>query len=208
MNADRKSPPYFTYTSDNWNPLTYEEAADPATPAYLAYRGAKKFAEKTAWDFVRDQKPGFDLVTLCPSMTFGPVVHPVSDLDKLNESSAMLWKVARGEPLATARVPSWIDARDLAQAHVEALLRPRAGGKRYIVGGNEGFSYDLAAQIIEEEFEWAKGRVQHEEQKVDESYGIDGETAAKELGLHYTPFRKTVVDTISQLSKIGKDLSL
>ena len=206
MNADRKAPPYFTCTGDDWNPLTYEEAADPATPAFLAYRGAKKFAEKAAWDFVRDGKPNFDLVTLCPSMTFGPIVHPVSDLNQLNESSAMLWKVAQGQPLATARVPSWIDVRDLAQAHVEAALRPGAGGKRYIVGGKEGFTYDLAARIIEENFEWAKGKVQREEQKMDESYGIDGDTAANELGLRYTPFRKTVVDTISQLSKLEEEL--
>ncbi|CAG9936166.1 unnamed protein product [Clonostachys rosea f. rosea IK726] len=205
MNADRKAPPYFTYTSDDWNPLTYQEAADPATPAFLAYRGAKKFAEKTAWDFIRDRKPGFDLVTLCPSMTFGPVVHPVSSLDGLNESSAMLWKVARGEPLATSRVPSWIDVRDLSQAHVEALLRPGAGMKRYIVGGKEGFTYDLAAQIIEESFDWAKGKVQRDKaQTIDYSYGIDGETTAIELGLQYTPFQKTVVDTISQLSEMEK----
>lgn len=208
MDANRKSPTYFTYTGDDWNPITYDEAADPATPAYVAYRGAKKFAEKIAWDFVRDQKPDFDLVSLCPSMTFGPVVHPVSDIAKLNESSAMLWKVAKGEePLATARVPSWIDVRDLARAHVEAALRPIAGGKRYVVGGNERFTYDLAAQIIEENFDWAKGKIRREDQKADISYGIDGQTAAEELGLHYTSFHKTVVDTISQLSEMEKTLS-
>ncbi|KAJ5811817.1 hypothetical protein N7474_008118 [Penicillium riverlandense] len=202
MDVNRKAPPYFTFTGEDWNPLTYEEAVAPTTPAHIAYRGAKKFAEKAAWDFQRDHKPAFDIVALCPSMTFGPVVHPVASADKLNETNAMLWKVAQGQPLATARVPFWIDVRDLAMAHVEALVRPNAGGKRFIPGSPERFSYDLAAKVIEEEFDWAKGKVRREDQAIDESHGIDSEITARELGLKYTSFRDAVVDLISQVSKM------
>ncbi|TPX16153.1 uncharacterized protein E0L32_004148 [Thyridium curvatum] len=206
MDVDRHGvPPYFVYTGADWNPLTYEEATAAATPAYLAYRGAKKFAEKAAWEFVATRRPGFDLVALCPSMTFGPVVHPVAGLGQLNETNAMLWKVARGEPLSAARVPSWIDVRDLAAAHVEAVLRPGAGGRRFIPGGPERFSYDMAAQIMEEEFAWARGRVRRERQAVDESYGWDGESTARELGIEYTSFRKSVVDLISQLARMQEE---
>ncbi|KAL1894262.1 hypothetical protein Sste5346_006049 [Sporothrix stenoceras] len=114
------------------------------------------------------------------------------------------WRAARrsatsGQPLATACVPSWIDVRDLALAHVEALLRPDAGGKRYIPGGPERFSYDRAASIMEDEFAWAKGKVAHQEQAVDDSYGFDSETTARELAIQYTSFQTTVVDLISQL---------
>lgn len=202
MDVNRKTPPYFTFTGNDWNPLTYEEAIAPTTPAHIAYRGAKKFAEKAAWDFVQAVKPAFDIVALCPSMTFGPVVHPVASRDSLNETNAMLWKVAQGRPLSTARVPFWIDERDLATAHVEALLRPEAGGKRFIPGSSERFSYDLAAKIIEEEFDWARGKVKREDQPIDESHGIDNEVAASELGLKYTSFRDSVVDLISQISKM------
>lgn len=114
----------------------------------------------------------------------------------------MLWKVAQGEPLPPARVPFWIDDRDLAMAHVKALLRPSAGGKRFVPGSPERFSDDLAAKITEEEFHWAKGKVKREEQAIDESHGIDSETAARELELKYTSFRKSVVDLISQISTI------
>lgn len=203
MDASRKAPPYFTYTASDWNPLSYEEAADPSTSAVIAYRGSKKFAELAAWDFVRehdgDDGPGFDLVTLCPPMTFGPVVHPVESVERLNESNAMLWKVASGaRPLPVARVPFWVDVRDVAKAHVETLLRPDAGGKRFLPVAPERFTYALAARIIEEEFEWAKGRVSREEQAVDESHGIDGETTARELGLEYRRFRQTVTDLVAQ----------
>jgi hypothetical protein len=69
IDVGKKVGPEFTYTGKDWNPLTYEEAADPATSAVVAYRGSKKFAEVEAWDFVKRQKPSFDLVTLCRTHT-------------------------------------------------------------------------------------------------------------------------------------------
>jgi len=91
LDLNRKAPPFFKYTGKDWNPLTYEEAVDPATNSVVAYRGSKKFAELEVWKFVETQKPHFDVVTLCPPMTFGPVVHPVHKVDDLNESNARLW---------------------------------------------------------------------------------------------------------------------
>jgi nucleoside-diphosphate-sugar epimerase len=205
MDTTRPSPPYFTYTSSDWNPLTYAESAAPTTSAVIAYRGSKKFAELAAWDFVKDNKPAFDIATLCPPMTFGPVVHPVESVDKLNESNAMLWKVASGErPLPVARVPFWVDVRDVAQAHVEALVRPEAGGKRFLLAAPERFSYGIVAGIVEEEFPaWAKQRgVVREEQVVDESHGVDGETAARDLGLEYRGFRQTVKELVAQVREM------
>lgn len=198
LDLDAEAAPYFTYTADHWNPLSYEEAADPKTSAVVAYRGSKKFAERAAWDFVRENRPSFDLVTLCPPMTFGPVAHPVGRAAELNESNAMLWQVAQGKaPLPVARVSFWIDARDLAEAHAEALLRPEAGGKRYLPASPEYFSYGLAAEIIRDEFEFARGRTL-EEQHPDKRRGIDGETAARELKITYRSFRETVVDLVKQ----------
>jgi hypothetical protein len=34
----------------------------------LAYYGAKKWAEVAAWDFMKEEKPQFDLVAICPPM--------------------------------------------------------------------------------------------------------------------------------------------
>lgn len=199
MNADRKAPPYFTYTGDDWNPLTYAESIAPDTPAFIAYRGSKLFAEKAAWDFVAENKPGFSLVTLCPPMTFGPIVHPISKVEELNESNSMLWKIATGaKPLPVARVPFWIDVRDLALAHAEAALKEELGGRRYVPAATERFSYGKAASIMDETFDWARGKVTVEDQPIDESHGLDGQTAAKDLGLQYKTFRQTVVDLVGQ----------
>ncbi|KAL4876315.1 hypothetical protein BJY04DRAFT_210726 [Aspergillus karnatakaensis] len=189
LDTTRKTPPYFTYTSSDWNPQSYAHSIDPSTSAVVAYRGSKKFAELAAWEFISTHKPDFDLVSLCPPMTFGPVVHPVAGLEGLNESNAMLWQAASGR-----------SCRDLAGAHVEALLRGEVGGGRYTVCAPERFSYGVVAGIVKEEFEGLRGGVRGggEEQGVDESYGLDGERAGRELGVQYRRFRETVVDFVRQ----------
>ncbi|KAJ5295037.1 hypothetical protein PENANT_c037G08599 [Penicillium antarcticum] len=207
VDVNTTPPAGFTYTAADWNPLTYETSISPESNSVVAYRGSKKFAEKAAWDFVRDQKTSFDLVTLCPPMVFGPVVHPVPTVAQLNESNSVLWSVAAGaDPLPGARVPAWIDARDLAEAHVQALLTPEAGGKRFIPASSEPFSYELAADIIRGEFEWGKksvtGNYKMGEKPVA-SYGVDGETVSKELGVEYRPFRETVVDLVGQIKALA-----
>lgn len=205
VDIKRQYPPRHTYTAKDWNPQTYEESVSKSSTPVVAYRGSKKFAELAAWDFVRETKPDFDLVTLCPPMTFGPPVHPVSDISQLNESNATLWQVAQGGDLPVARVPFWVDGRDLARAHVEALLRPQAGNKRYTIAAPERFSYQVAADIIEAHFDWAKGKARRPDvkQEIDDSYDLDGHTVADELGLTYRSFKESVVDTIQKSLTIG-----
>ncbi|KAJ4356581.1 uncharacterized protein N0V89_004616 [Didymosphaeria variabile] len=198
LDVDRKVPPRFTYTAEDWNPLSYEEAVATETSAVVAYRGSKKFAELAAWEFVKERRPAFDIVTLAPPMTFGPIVHPIDRLADLNESNAMLWAVASGKALPVARVPFWVDVRDLAVAHVEALFRPEAGGKRFVVASPEKFSYGLVKKIVEREFLWGRKRVAQGEQEVDDSYDLDGEAAGRELGVRYRSFTETVKNFVDQ----------
>ncbi|KAJ5640029.1 uncharacterized protein N7484_007891 [Penicillium longicatenatum] len=205
VDINRTPPPGFTYTGADWNPLTYETAIDPSSTSVVAYRGSKKFAELAAWDFIKNEKPQFDLVTLCPPMVFGPVVHPVPNIESLNESNSDLWSVAAGaDPLPGARVSAWIDARDLADAHVRALITPEAGGKRYVPASPEPFSYEYVADIMKAEFEWAKDTVTDGYAagvKPSASYEVDGETVARELGVEYRSFKETVVDLVKQVKE-------
>lgn len=46
-------------------------------------------AEKLVWNFMEEQKPGFDTVVLCPATLYGripQVVNRLSDLDTANAS--------------------------------------------------------------------------------------------------------------------------
>ena len=202
VDINRRAPPRFTYTGADWNPQTYDESIDKKSTPVVAYRGSKKFAELAAWDFIKSEKPQFDIVTLCPPMTFGPTVHPLNHISRLNESNSTLWQVARGSPLPVARVPFWVDVRDLAQAHVEALLRPAVGNKRYTITAPSRFSYQLASDIIKSNFEWAKIQAPGVPQEIDDSHDLDGHTAAKELGLVYRSFEESVVALVSQAATL------
>ncbi|KAF4294687.1 hypothetical protein KXV50_004266 [Aspergillus fumigatus] len=197
--------PDFTYTGAHWNPITYEESVDPATSAVVAYRGSKKFAELEAWNFMDREGPPLDLVTLCPPMVFGPIVHPVASIAQLNESNAVLWSVAAGaDPLPAARVSAWIDVRDLAEAHVQALLTPEAGGKRYVPASGEPFCYEYAADIIKEKFLWARETVTTNYEagkRPGPTYKLDGATVTRELGVKYRSFEQTVEELVRQVKE-------
>lgn len=204
IDVNKKPGPEFTYSASDWNPLTYEEACAPETNAVVAYRGSKKFAEVEAWNFVEREKPSFDLVTFCPPMTFGPVVHDVRTAAELNESNANLWKVAVGGALPEARVPVWVDVRDLAQAHVEALFSDTAGGKRYTIAASDKFSYELAASILRKHFKQAKDQViKIDDAKAPESYNLDNEVVGGDLGVRFRSFESSVVDLFEKLERDG-----
>jgi nucleoside-diphosphate-sugar epimerase len=56
-----------TFTEEDFNPLTLEDALENVSGAY-SY--SKVTSEKLAWDFIKNEKPNFDLVVLlAPSIT-------------------------------------------------------------------------------------------------------------------------------------------
>jgi Nucleoside-diphosphate-sugar epimerases len=196
----------YTYSPEDWNPITYSEAIDPLTTSQDAYRGSKVFAEQEAWKFVHERKPHFDLVTLCPSMVFGPVTGRLESPRGLNESNAVLWKVASGGPsqsLPPARFNFWIDVRDLAEIHVQALLSPQAGGKRYIPVAPEKFTYQLASKIIVDEFPERTVCVSTGSQEIKNHINVDMDTMKKDFpDIKYRTFRQTVIDFVRQVSSL------
>lgn len=72
VNADKGFWPEHTYSEEDWNPITQEQAT--VSPIH-GYRASKTFAEKAAWDFLEKEKPNFTLATINPPMVFGPIVR-------------------------------------------------------------------------------------------------------------------------------------
>ncbi|KAF2092204.1 NAD dependent epimerase/dehydratase [Saccharata proteae CBS 121410] len=201
VDMEKLDNPESIFTANDWIPLTYEEAIAPSASPFVAYCGSKKFAELEAWDFMKREKPPFDLVSLCPPLIFGPVAHPVSSPEQLNESNATMWKAVTGtEPFPPTILPIWIDVRDLAKAHVEALLRPEAGGKQYTVASPEKYTYGLAAHIAKEHFPQRHLSVPEGITRDIPVCGqIEWKMAASELELEFRPFEKSIVDFVRQV---------
>lgn len=137
-----------TYSARDWSPLTYEDGVR-AADAPTAYRASKTAAEKAAWDWVKRQKPNFDLVSLCPVMVFGaflPGGGPAS-ISGLNTSNRIVHGVvSAGEssPVPPTRAPVWVDVQDVAVAHVRALSTPEAGGKRFLLAAGVYCNQEIA----------------------------------------------------------------
>ena len=64
------------------------------------------------------------------------MIQAVEKPEDLNTSSLELFKVlyqnSKDEKQLTASVNSWVDVRDVAEAHVVALEKPGAGGERIL----------------------------------------------------------------------------
>ena len=85
-------------------------------------------------EFVQKENPGFSITTLCPPMVYGPPIHSPPSLNELNESNSQLWKIissGKDAEVPDARVPLYVDVRDIAMAHVLAMENPKAANQRY-----------------------------------------------------------------------------
>ncbi|KAI5926924.1 dihydroflavonol-4-reductase [Camillea tinctor] len=188
----------WTYSSESWNPISYGEASAPNATPQEAYRGSKTFAEKEAWKFISEKKPQFDLVTLCPSMVFGPLVDSPSSVQELNESNKVLWRVVSGgqsQPLPPCRFNFWIDVRDLAEIHIQALVTQSVGGKRYVPVAPEPFTYQMASEIVSEVFPSRRDKVSSGVQEVKTHIKVDQSLMNENFPtIKYRTFRETVVD--------------
>lgn len=203
MLPDRGLNPGYTYTSDDWNPVTYEEGKN--SNFLVAYQASKTFAEKAAWDVIKNDKPHYDLVTFCFPFVFGPLVHPVTKTDDINVSNKGIWAVASGaNPLPVCPSPTWIDVRDLAYAHVEALFRPEVSNRRFLICAPGKITYQMVADILREAFDWAKGLVTRGDPGAapPETCEMDWETAAKALGIKFRGFKECILETVTQFKKI------
>lgn len=195
--------PGHTYTEADWSPLTYEHGAKKDAPAAIAYLASKTLAERLAWDFIATEKPSFDLVTICPPVIYGPNVHATASLDRLNLSSADLYRLMSpvskpADPIPKNTHWSWVDVRDVAAAHLKAFQVPDAGGNRVLVArGN--FSYQQIADILREKLPELHDRVPIGQPGTGlggvKLYAVDSSKSRRILGVNYRDLEETVADT-------------
>jgi nucleoside-diphosphate-sugar epimerase len=199
----------FIYSEQTWNPVTIDDIhSGPAT----AYRASKKLAEKAAWDFVANEQPSFDLVTICPPLVLGPVTHAMASLESINTSNERVVTLLKGGwrdaiPDTGAAV-LWIDVRDCALAHVKAMEKPQAGGKRLFTTAGY-FCHKWIADAVRKNFPEYRDRLPTEETKggefppKDKIYGYDTKATEAVLGIEWISLEKSMVDLVKSLKSFG-----
>lgn len=218
-------------------------ATDPNAPGDTTYRASKKYAEKAAWEFMEENKTSWDLATINNTYTFGPLPRSLDVKSqggeggfKVNTSNERIADCLTGKwhdkiP-PTAPVFTFVDVRDVAVAHVRAMTRREAGGKRfYVVGGF--FSNPKIAAIVHgvEKTRLQPSRVKaataksqaggdekedkedkavmcgaclhHDDFPVGKHWAFDNTRSKEVLGLEYRGLGESVVDTVKSLRGIG-----
>ena len=111
-----------------------------------AYVKSKTLAEKSAWDFIKnqDKEQPLELVVINPGSVYGPTL--TGDLS--GESMTSFAKLISGKmPLLPRISINMSDVRDIAQIHVAALENKSANGQRFIVATEKNYSIKELAQL-------------------------------------------------------------
>ncbi|KAL7951754.1 hypothetical protein V8C42DRAFT_305114 [Trichoderma barbatum] len=201
------------YTAQDWSPLTYEDGAQ-ADNAPTAYRASKTAAEKAAWKFMESRALGFDLVSLCPGMVFGPFLPEAKPqtIAGVNTSNLLVWaavSAGRDSALPPTRGPVWVDVRDVADAHVKALRVVEAGGGRYLLASGIYCNQELA-DVSRRMFPKHGDRIPIGEPGKREShthFGVSTAETDKVLGIKWRNLEHTLSSTVEQLFEIERGQS-
>ncbi|KND86843.1 putative uncharacterized oxidoreductase [Tolypocladium ophioglossoides CBS 100239] len=200
-----------TYTARDWSPLMYRDGVQ-ASNAPTAYRASKTAAEKAAWSFMEERKLGFDLVSLCPSMVFGPFLpeSKPKTIEELNTSNLLVWSVVsagQSSAVPPTKGPVWADVRDVADAHVRALGVPEAGGGRYLLCKDVYCNQELADVSRRVTSKYADRIPVGEEGRRERHthFGVDASETERVLGIRWRGLEDCLGDLVPQLFEIERN---
>lgn len=108
-----------------------------------AYAKSKTLAERAAWDFIEKSPPGqkIEMVAINPVFVYGPAIHA-----QRNFSSAyFLRQLLRGAyPGLSGTSQDIVDVRDVAAAHMAAMVHPEAPGRRFLLSAGTRWLKEIA----------------------------------------------------------------
>lgn len=200
-------------TEADWN----EKSSLSRNPYYFS----KTEAERAAWRFMEEAKPGFDLAVVNPFLVIGP-----SYTKALNESNKVLADMTKGVyPGMLALAWGFVDVRDVARAHVLALETPTARG-RYLCSGDILTMRETVAALREAlpqaklpslpldnfagtallklaSYMQPAGVGSYLRSHIGRKLAYDNGKIRRELGLTFRPARAAIADAAADLVKWG-----
>ncbi|KAG5751780.1 hypothetical protein H9Q69_006088 [Fusarium xylarioides] len=206
IDESKGSRPGYVYAEADWNPVTYEEAVSEKDPIAL-YLASKALAEKAVWQWVDEHKPRFDVVSLCPSMIFGPQIDDIESMATLHSTASLLWQLVDSPNLPPLDFAGVIDVRDAAMMAVAAVDKPEASNKRFLLAqhfdwqsaadaARKGLSEEVALRI-------PIGRPgSGKNEALGSLYTVNGSYASDVLGVNYRPLDDTVIETLKQFLEV------
>ncbi|RDH15379.1 hypothetical protein M747DRAFT_346197 [Aspergillus niger ATCC 13496] len=127
------------------------------------YNVSNTRAEAAAWQFMEKAKPGFDLTGINPDIITGPMIHPIHGPKSINETKH--FAIASFNDGTHKRIEGvtflfyhFVDVRDVARSHVDALKNPAAANQHVLLIAGL-ISPQLVVNTIRQNFPSLKDRV-------------------------------------------------
>lgn len=165
-------------------------------------------AERAAWDFVAENKPSWDLGTICPPIVLGPFIHECTSPDSLNTSILSVYLQLKGAmPPKSLLIPQgpFVDVRDVAYAHLESLSSPQGAQRFAICSPGGSFTWQdgideifQSKKITDEDRKEASRGNQGEGKKVKQNT-LDPSLGIKVLGMKYRNLRETLEASVESI---------
>ena len=113
------------------------------------YQKSKTLAERAAWDFVKGLTGSekLELTAINPGLVLGPILD-----EDYGTSGEVVRKLMRREVPGCANIGfAPVDVRDVAAAHLAAMVTPQAAGQRFCCALDFAWMCDIAA-ILDKHF--------------------------------------------------------
>ncbi|MDX6603353.1 MAG: hypothetical protein QOF13_2555 [Solirubrobacterales bacterium] len=123
-------------------PLTEQDWTDLDNPGLSPYVRSKTIAEQAAWDLVREAGEPERLATVNPGAILGPLLSRDGSY-----SLEAIERLLKGMPGVPRIGFSFVDARDVAELEIKAMLAPEAGGERFIAVTEFHWMAEVAAMV-------------------------------------------------------------
>ncbi|MTD16680.1 NAD-dependent epimerase/dehydratase family protein [Nakamurella sp. YIM 132087] len=140
------------FTEDDWSDVPIPSQPSVPRPsgrhvtAVPPYQKSKTLAERAAWEFVRSEGRGLELVAINPTAVLGPMLGN-DDPPSLRTIRGML---AGALPVCPPFGTGWVDVRDVADLHLRAMTDPAAAGERFIATSGRSLRMVEIARVLRE----------------------------------------------------------
>lgn len=129
------------YPSAGYDETHWAKLDDPQRASF--YAQSKALAERAAWDFIESDGQGLELAVINPVGILGPAIS-----ENVSTSFGTVVGPLSGKMPGYPRIhQAIVDVRDVAAAHIEAMLRPEAAGERFIVSDEALWFSEIGALL-------------------------------------------------------------
>ncbi|KAH3898895.1 SDR family oxidoreductase SCDLUD_005237 [Saccharomycodes ludwigii] len=199
-------------TEENWNPITLGEGLQNGIKGYFA---SKTFAEKAAWDFIKENnKVKFTLTTILPTLVLGEQLFDQNIIPgkTLNTSAELVNRLVHSNidtPIDNEIYGAYISVQDVARSHLEVLFNNNLDGKRLLVSQGR-YTLQTIIDIININFPTLRGKIAKgvrgtDTAKIASLATINNSVTKELLGFRFRNLESIIIGTVAQILKvIGK----